>query len=145
VSQTPSPPIWSADLEPVGSGNRVGNLVRAWYTNLTASSQQLAERRRSSNALRQRAYKARNPVKVRARSEMHQAIQRGELVPKPCEDCGRADGVQGHHHDYAKPLDVTWLCRGCHKKRHIKHGRYVGQWQRRSSPSAPAAGKAGAA
>ena len=45
------------------------------------------------------------------------AIREGRLKPKPCERCGNPN-VVAHHEDYNKPLDVTWLCRSCHKNRH---------------------------
>ncbi len=54
------------------------------------------------------------------------AIRHGELVrPQTCSECksksGRGAGtMQGHHDDYAKPLDVRWLCSSCHIKWH-KH------------------------
>ena len=37
-----------------------------------------------------------------------------------CEDCGDAQYIQGHHEDYDKPLEVLWLCRPCHLRRHGK-------------------------
>lgn len=52
------------------------------------------------------------------------AIKRGRLVrPAKCERCGATpppaqDGrsqIQGHHHDYSKPLDVEWICQACHR------------------------------
>ncbi len=66
------------------------------------------------------------------------AIHKGLIVrPKTCQDCGRTPedrtivirvgscprvqkrcAIEGHHHDYAKPLDVAWLCRRCHCGRH---------------------------
>lgn len=45
------------------------------------------------------------------------AITKGDLIrPTICENCGRTtDDIQGHHKDYDKPLEVDWLCRGCHR------------------------------
>lgn len=52
-------------------------------------------------------------VKRRARRLLAYAIEKGRIVRGPCQRCG-AKRVDGHHHDYSKPLDVTWLCRRCH-------------------------------
>jgi len=46
------------------------------------------------------------------------AIRDGRLTRKPCEVCGKNE-TQGHHEDYAKPLDVVWLCTRHHSDRHI--------------------------
>jgi hypothetical protein len=55
----------------------------------------------------------------RARVLLHNAIARGKIVkPKECETCGEETKLDGHHPDYAKPLDVMWLCRRCHMKHH---------------------------
>jgi hypothetical protein len=57
-----------------------------------------------------------------------QAIQKGILIPKPCEICGFSgilpDGrnaVHGHHDDYNKPLEVRWLCKKHHHEWHAKN------------------------
>jgi hypothetical protein len=46
----------------------------------------------------------------------------GILVPQPCEVCGEKEGVQAHHEDYDKPLDVKWLCHSHHRLRHEEIG-----------------------
>lgn len=54
------------------------------------------------------------------------AIKSGELVRRSCEVCGKVK-AQAHHEDYAKPLEVTWLCSYCHFQRHkqINRERYA--------------------
>jgi hypothetical protein len=50
------------------------------------------------------------------------ALANGTLVkPKACPVCEvevDPTELQGHHHDYSKPLDVEWICRQCHIKQH---------------------------
>ncbi len=41
------------------------------------------------------------------------------LAPEPCEVCGATGDVEAHHDDYAKPLEVRWLCPSHHKLLHI--------------------------
>lgn len=59
-----------------------------------------------------------------ARRMVRDAVRRGDLVrPSACNRCGSipsptVDGrasIQGHHHDYSKPLDVEWVCAKCHR------------------------------
>lgn len=63
--------------------------------------------------------------KRNAYNAVYRAISLGQLIPQSCEVCGEdkrgRDGrrlVQAHHEDYARRLDVTWLCSLCHGKRH---------------------------
>lgn len=54
----------------------------------------------------------------RANSAVANALKREELVrPSECESCGR-NGIfiEAAHADYSRPLDVTWLCRQCHRR-----------------------------
>ncbi len=68
-------------------------------------------------------YQARKPAKKVAQLALQRAIERGLIVrPERCEDCNGTNRVEGHHNDYAKPLEVRWLCRICHKAWHRKHG-----------------------
>jgi len=56
-------------------------------------------------------------IKIRARQAVHRALKSGTLVKQPCEVCQSKDS-QAHHEDYAKPLEVCWLCMDHHKERH---------------------------
>lgn len=55
--------------------------------------------------------------KVRARKALNHAVAAGRVVPQPCGECS-APKAQAHHDDYSKPLQVRWLCAGCHSKLH---------------------------
>lgn len=52
-----------------------------------------------------------------------------------CEEAGcKRRGTQAHHNDFCggnkRPKDLTWLCDGHHKKRHIEHGSRRGPYER---------------
>jgi ribosomal protein L37AE/L43A len=55
--------------------------------------------------------------KANSRSTANVAVRRGKLQIQPCEKCGASE-AEKHHDDYSKPLDVRWLCRGCHMEHH---------------------------
>ena len=52
-----------------------------------------------------------------ARSYANVYQRRGKITPEPCSVC-RDPVAQKHHEDYSRPLQITWLCRKCHQKRH---------------------------
>lgn len=62
----------------------------------------------------------------KAQNLLEQALEDGVIERQyVCEVCGDSgtfvDGrskVQAHHDDYSKPLEVHWLCQGCH---HVWH------------------------
>jgi hypothetical protein len=45
--------------------------------------------------------------------------RRGKLIQQPCAACGDPKSEM-HHHDYAKPLEIEWLCRKCHMRLHVE-------------------------
>ena len=51
----------------------------------------------------------------RARDAVYRAKKRGDLVSQPCEACGD-EIAEAHHEDYAKPLEVRWLCYRHHRE-----------------------------
>lgn len=55
----------------------------------------------------------------KVQKETRMAVARGDIVkPKLCELCEKERRLDSHHEDYSKPLQVVWLCGGCHGKRH---------------------------
>ena len=65
------------------------------------------------------------PEKQRAREIVNYAIQVGTLAkPEFCTRCGVPGRIEGHHIDYNKPLEVTWVCTPCHRTYH-KRGLVV--------------------
>ena len=66
-------------------------------------------------------WRKRNPNKYKAHVIVNNAIRDKKLFKEPCCECGKED-THAHHDDYAKPLNIRWLCPACHKKWHAEHG-----------------------
>ena len=64
----------------------------------------------------QRKYRAENKEKY----EAHQQVAYKPTAPANCELCDAETKLHAHHHDYEKPLDVTWLCPACHHQLHAR-------------------------
>jgi len=58
-------------------------------------------------------FRLKYPEKARAHLHLYRAVKSGKVIKKVCEVCGDPKS-EGHHHDYSKPLDVSWLCRKHH-------------------------------
>lgn len=78
----------------------------------------------SGKKVRQRSRKTwrkRNPEKRKAHKLLENAIKGGRLKKSDyCELCDKDEQLHGHHHNYAWPLLVTWICLACHKLLHRK-------------------------
>lgn len=60
---------------------------------------------------------------ARAHAAVRQAVLDGSMFkPSVCSRCGSSKSIVAHHADYAKPLEVEWLCHKCHKKHHAAFG-----------------------
>ena len=56
-------------------------------------------------------------LKRRAKEIVRNAILHRGLKKDVCKVCGE-ENSHGHHEDYHKPLEVTWLCRKHHTEYH---------------------------
>lgn len=67
------------------------------------------------------------PEQKQAVAKVQQAIATGVLVRGECAHADRGEcstrGIDGHHEDYGKPLDVIWLCRRHHQLLHSEKRR----------------------
>lgn len=63
---------------------------------------------------------AKCPTKLNAQKCVEAALKCGAIVrPDVCWGCGCGSDehrIEAHHHDYARPLDVIWLCTPCHRR-----------------------------
>jgi len=77
----------------------------------------LTEACRKSKNKASKKWSINNKLKRRCHSLVKVAIEAGRMERMPCSKCGDEKAV-AHHEDYCKPLDVVWLCRKHHTKRH---------------------------
>jgi hypothetical protein len=76
---------------------------------------------RAANRASVRAWSARNPMAPRARRLLRQVVKSGKVeVADRCQarGCTNTERLQGHHHEYSRPLAVTWLCPRHHRRAH---------------------------
>jgi hypothetical protein len=84
---------------------------------------QNTDRGRQAGSRAKKAWADRNTVKRAAHILIGNAIRDGRIVSAGmCETCESTDNLHAHHHDYAHPLGVTWLCASCHSQWHKRNG-----------------------
>lgn len=77
-----------------------------WYAANRKHRREYDERKRASL----------DPIVKKAWQETNYAVAKGILTrPSNCSKCGKRCKPDAHHADYSKPLEVTWLCRACHR------------------------------
>jgi len=57
-----------------------------------------------------------NPDGYKAHNAVSNAVRDGKITRGACEVCGGK--AHAHHDDYARPLDVRWLCALHHQRHH---------------------------
>jgi hypothetical protein len=83
------------------------------------STRRKTDSRKAKRLVYAKTSMARYPERAKARQASNNATRDGKLIPMPCAVCGDPM-VQGHHEDYSKPLEVTWLCFKHHCEAHGK-------------------------
>jgi len=68
------------------------------------------------------SYRESHPNKYKAHTMVNNAIRDGKMYPEDCSSCGGNESPHAHHDDYAKPLNVRWLCPVCHSQWHRDNG-----------------------
>ena len=69
------------------------------------------------------------PERIKAKNAIAVALTWGRIERKPCQICGGTGKVQGHHEDYNRPIEVTWLCPSCHSLWH----QILREWKRQET------------
>jgi hypothetical protein len=78
----------------------------------------LTDRGKEAHNKATKRWMERNLIKRAAHLVVSTAIASGRLVRGRCEKCSKLG--QAHHDDYAKPLEVRWLCSKHHRQLHEK-------------------------
>lgn len=80
------------------------------------------ERGREVSAEAKRKWQQNNQEKRAAHVILGNAVRDGKIEkPSTCQRCKEptySRRLHAHHHDYAKPLDVEWICAKCHREEH---------------------------
>lgn len=102
--------------------------MRQWYARQSPEKRRaivagrdpvkVREQDRRKQARRRAAGSPEQLEKIAARNEVRKAVLRGDLVRQRCEVYGCTRDGHAHHDDYAKALDVRWLCRLHHDELH---------------------------
>lgn len=85
--------------------------------------------RKAKSAENSTRWRRDHPEAYRAQTAVNNAIRDRRLEKGPCSICGTDKDVHGHHKDYAKPLDVVWLCAKCHHRVHATFPELGGHFQ----------------
>jgi ribosomal protein S27AE len=79
---------------------------------------------RNAHSKAKKEWQEKNIIKRSAIYLVNNSIRDGKIIKKhECEKCGATNKrIEGHHDDYAKPLEIRWLCSKCHREWHKING-----------------------
>lgn len=100
--------------------------IYAWKKENPEYMRQWHEQNKDKHAANIKRWHEKHPHYLKCHKEFRSALKQGKLFrPDRCSLCNREGKIEGHHHDYSKPLDVVWVCKECHNDIHAKH-RLIG-------------------
>ena len=83
-----------------------------------------------------RRSRQRNPERIAMYRKQYDAIHQeqikaekfGRMIPlaSNCQQCGSSTNLERHHPDYSKPLEITTLCKRCHREIHLEFRTFFG-------------------
>lgn len=97
--------------------SRLEGMSPEWQAKQKA--RQETSRKKEINRAARDKWIANNPERYAAQQALASAVRYGRVVRQPCFVCGEIK-VQGHHADYSRPLQVSWLCRKHHIETHCQ-------------------------
>lgn len=95
-----------------------------YYMCRDCNTELMQKYRKTKNGMaivRKASYKSmdKHRKKQNCRALMNYHLRKGRIEkPKECSMCHEEKKLDGHHDDYSKPLEVTWVCRACHFQIH---------------------------
>lgn len=111
-------PSGKASIKKDRSSEKAKEYYSQWYRDWYAKN---GRKRNTNYRVVINKWNKENPEKKKAHEILLKVVMDGKITkPLLCEECGREARLSGHHTDYAKPLEVIFLCSSCHKKRHSK-------------------------
>jgi hypothetical protein len=116
--------VWRKDHQ-ARKRKEISIKARSYYEDKRKNVYEKQKLWKKNNPEKVRAYikkfKSKNPIKAAAHKFVLAALQESIITrPDKCKECMKECKPEAHHNDYLKPLDVEWLCHGCHMKRHRK-------------------------
>ena len=98
--------------------------TRGWFMCRSCNTQRIKKWRNTGDNMLKvssvlNTFNKKYPLKQQAYWKVKYALKTGKLKrPDTCSMCSERKKIEGHHYDYNKPLDVTWVCRQCHATIH---------------------------